>query len=168
MDQNGKEQSSGVLTASVDAAVALILMLIGAVVMWDNYRIGASWGPDGPQSGYFPFYIGLFILVSSTVTFAQALLARKRNREVFVHMEQLKTVLMVLIPSLVYVLGIQLVGIYVASTVFIALFMLIMGKYGWLKTAVVSIGVSAAFFWLFEIEFLVPLPKGPLEAMFGY
>lgn len=168
MDENGKEQESGVLTASVDATVALMMMVIGAVVMWDNYRIGASWGPDGPQSGYFPFYIGLFIFVSSTVTFVQALLARRRDKEVFVHKEQLKTVLIVLIPSLVYVLGIQLIGIYVASTVFIALFMLIMGKYGWLKTVVVSIGVSAAFFWLFEIQFLVPLPKGPLEAMFGY
>jgi hypothetical protein len=43
-----------------------------------------------------------------------------------------------------------------------------MGKHGWLKTASVSVGISVIFFWLFEAQFLVPLPKGPLEAWFGY
>jgi putative tricarboxylic transport membrane protein len=52
--------------------------------------------------------------------------------------------------------------------VFIAAFMRVMGKFSWLKTVVVSIGVSATLFWMFELQFLVPLAKGPLEALFGY
>ena len=43
--------------------------------MIDSYRLGASWGSDGPQSGYFPFYIGLLICLSSVVTLAQVLIA---------------------------------------------------------------------------------------------
>jgi hypothetical protein len=46
--------------------------------------------------------------------------------------------------------------------------MRLMDKYSWLKTLAVSIGLNAVLFWLFEIQFLVPLPKGPLEALFGY
>jgi len=66
------------------------------------------------------------------------------------------------------VLAIQLVGIYVASTLFIAAFMRVMGKYNWLKILVISIGINVTLFWMFEVQFMVPLPKGPLEALFGY
>jgi len=77
-------------------------------------------------------------------------------------------VLVVLVPTIVFVLAIKFLGIYVASALFIAAFMRAMDRFSWLKTIVVSIGVSAMLFWLFELQFLVPLPKGPLEAMFGY
>ena len=75
---------------------------------------------------------------------------------------------MVLLPTIVYVLATQFVGIYVASTIFIAAFMRVMDKRSWLKVILISLGVSAALFWLFEIQFMVPLPKGPLEALLGY
>ena len=45
---------------------------------------------------------------------------------------------------------------------------IINGRYGWLLTAAVSVGVPLVFFLVFERWFLVPLPKGPLEAMFGF
>jgi hypothetical protein len=80
----------------------------------------------------------------------------------------LKPVLLVLLPTALYVLAIQLIGIYVSSALFIGGFMRIMGRYGWGKTLLVSVGFSAVLFWLFEVQFLVPLPKGPLEEMFGY
>ena len=76
--------------------------------------------------------------------------------------------LLVLVPTIVYVLAIQLIGIYVASALFIAAFMRVMDKYSWLKTLVISIGVNVTLFWMFEVQFMVPLPKGPLEALFGY
>ena len=98
----------------------------------------------------------------------QWLFSKKRNSDVFVSGAKFRPVLMVLIPTTAYVLAIQLLGIYVASTLFIAAFMRVMDKYGWVKTALVSIGVNATLFWLFEVQFLVPLPKGPLEALFGY
>lgn len=154
--------------SQVDAAVAIVIMLFGALVVYSNYQLGASWGSDGPESGYFPFYIGLFILVSSGVTLYQALFGPKRNSEEFVEPARFKLVITVLIPTMVYVLAINFLGIYVASTLFIAAFMMWLGKYGFAKTALVSVGVSAVFFWLFEVQFLVALPKGPLEAYFGY
>jgi uncharacterized membrane protein (DUF4010 family) len=65
-------------------------------------------------------------------------------------------------------LAIQLIGIYAASAIFIAAFMRVMDKYSWLKTAAVGAGVSVTMFWMFEVWFMVPLPKGPIEALFGY
>jgi hypothetical protein len=77
-------------------------------------------------------------------------------------------VLLVLLPTLLFVLAIEFIGIYVASALFIGAFMRVMDKYSWVKTLAISIGTSLVLFWLFEIQFLVPLPKGPLEALFGY
>jgi hypothetical protein len=75
---------------------------------------------------------------------------------------------MVLAPTAIYVLVIQFLGIYVASTLFIGVFMRVLGKISWVKTVLVSVLVSVLLFWMFEVEFMVPLPKGPLEAYFGY
>ncbi|HLQ27514.1 MAG TPA: tripartite tricarboxylate transporter TctB family protein [Acidiferrobacterales bacterium] len=160
--------TKGLSIGMVDAIAAAVLFIVGAVMMVDNYQRGAGWAIDGPGAGYFPFRVGLIISISAAVIFIQSLFGKERNAAIFVRKEQLKPVLMVLVPTGVYVLAIQLIGIYIASAVFIASFMRIMGKYGWLKIALVSVGVSAIFFWLFEVLFLVPLPKGPLETWFGY
>ena len=155
-------------TVVVDLAVAVVIFLLGALVAWDSYRLGASWGSDGPQSGYFPFYIGLLICGSSAVVLVQAFARLKRDAQVFVEREQLRQVLIILLPSTVYVLGIEFAGIYVSSAVFICLFMRIIGRYTWLRSVVVGAAVSLVAFPVFEIWFMIPLPKGPLEALLGY
>ena len=130
-------------------------------------RLGARWAEDGPQAGYFPFYIGLLLCVSAAVNFVAALLSKRDAEKIFVHLEQLKPVLAVLIPAAVYVGVISWVGIYVASTLYIALFMRWLGKYVWWKVASVSVGTMVTFFLIFEVWFKVPLPKGPLETLLG-
>jgi hypothetical protein len=149
-----------------EAIVAVLLVAGGALVIYDSLRLGARWGSDGPQAGYFPFYIGLLLCISGAVNLFRAL--RDPYVRTFLTGEQGRQVLLVLIPLAVYVGLIQWLGIYVASTIYIAVFMMWLGKYKWLKTAVVSIGVSAAFFLMFEIWFKVPLIKGPLETALGF
>jgi hypothetical protein len=83
----------------------------------------------------------------------------------FVEWGQLKLVLSVLVPAVVYVLAVQLVGMYVASAVYIMLFMRWLGHYSWVKSAAIGFGVSAAIFVLFEIWFKVPLFKGAYDAL---
>ena len=130
-------------------------------------RLGARWAEDGPQAGYFPFYVGLLVCVSALVNFVIALLNRKNPEREFVQLDKLKLVLAVLVPAMIYVALISWIGIYVASVIFIAFFMRWLGKYAWWKVAVVSVGVMVAFFLIFEVWFLVPLPKGPVENLLG-
>lgn len=153
---------------AIEAITAAILFLVGVVMMIDNHRIGAGWAPDGPESGYFPFRIGVILCIASVVVLLRSLFGKERKREIFVHRKKFKLVLLVLLPTLLYVLAIEFIGIYVASTLFIGAFMRVMDKYSWAKTLVISFGTSLVLFWLFEMQFLVPLPKGPLEALFGY
>jgi putative tricarboxylic transport membrane protein len=152
---------------TMEIAVTLIFLLFGFVVCWDSWRIGARWGSDGPQAGYFPFYIGLIINFCSLITLVQALRIKPADNEPFVLRGQLKMVVLVMVPTVIYVALINWLGIYVASTVYIALFMWWLGKYSWVKYVPVSLGVSIAFFLMFEIWFKVPLPKGPLESALG-
>jgi hypothetical protein len=151
---------------SAEIAVAALFLLLGAIVVYDSVRLGARWGEDGPQAGYFPFYIAVFVCLSSAINLALALLKKGEDRA-FVGVGQLKLVLAVLVPSILYVGLVGWLGIYVASAVFVAFFMRWLGKYPWWKVAAVSVGNSVVFFLIFEMWFKVPLPKGPLEKLLG-
>ena len=164
------EQSGGraaFRTKSAELAVAAGFFVLGAIVIYDSLRLGMRWIADGPQPGYFPFYLGVIICISSALTFVIALRMPEERNKTFVERGQLKLVLSVLLPSMVYVGLVGWLGIYVSAVLFIALFMRWLGKYDWWKVVLVSLGTSVVFFVIFERWFLVPLPKGPLEALLG-
>lgn len=152
---------------TAEIVVAALFMVLSAIVMVDSLRLGAKWGSDGPQAGYFPFYVGLLMFLASVVNLLYATLGKSFRNKPFVEVGQLVLVMKVLVPTAVYVAIIDWAGIYVASTIFIAFFMRWLGKYPWWKVAAVSIGNSVVFFVVFEEWFKVPLPKGPLEAALG-
>jgi hypothetical protein len=151
--------------STVDCVVSALLVLIGIVVIVEARRLGSGWTSDGPGPGYFPFYIGLILAVSGAGIFVQSIRARSADSEVFVDSVQMKRVLQVLLPSALYVAAIVLLGLYVASALFIALFMIILGKYPVLRSVVVGVAINAMFFFMFEVWFKVPLYKGTLDPL---
>ena len=155
---------------TVDAVVAAVIFVVGVVVIVQARALGAEWASDGPGSGYFPFYIGLILCIASAGILYQAVLSKKRDTRAFVDREQFVRVLSVFVPAIFYVVVIAFVGIYVASAIYIAVFMIILGKYPAWKAAVIGVLVSAAFFAMFEVWFKVPLYKGTLHplAFLGY
>ena len=165
---NNSNQESAISIRAMDIITSLVFLAIAITVMVGSLKLGASWGADGPEAGYFPFYISLIILLSSTVTLYQAAIVNKHKKtESFVEKEPLKQVMAVLLPAIVFVLGVQLIGIYVSSALYIAIFMVWLGKYPIWKAIAVSVGVSVALYLMFEFWFQVPLPHGswfnPLE-----
>ncbi len=160
---NNSSEDAAISMRAMDIITALLFLAVGLIVMVGSLKLGASWGADGPEAGYFPFYISLIIMLSSTVTLYQAAIVnRKKKKESFVDSEPLKQVMAVLLPAIVFVLGVQLIGIYVASALYIAIFMVWLGKYPIWKAVAVSVGVSAALYFMFEYWFQVPLPHGSL------
>ncbi len=157
---------------AMELIVAGLLLAFGLIVAYASYQLGAGWAEDGPRAGYFPFYIGMIIAFSSVVTLLQALRNRTpKSAAPFVARGQLKLVFAVLVPALVYVMVIQWFGIYAASAIYMAVFMVWLGNYAWWKGALLGIAVSASVFLMFEVWFQVPLHKGTLYnplAVFGY
>jgi hypothetical protein len=158
-------ERTGVPTFAVEAAVAALIIVMGLVVLFGSRNLGSGWTSDGPGAGYFPFYIGIILCISGAGTLYQALFGKKRNNDIFVDGEQIRRVLMVLIPAIVFVAAIQVFGIYLASAVYIAGFMIFLGKFGKGKSIGIALGVSVFFFVLFEVWFKIPLYKGLLKPL---
>ena len=158
-----------IATRWVELAVALLFVACGAIAIVDSLRVGITWAEDGPRAGYFPFYIGCLLALAGAIVAIQTLLRWRRLAGVsFVSRERLKPVFLMLFPSIGFVILIAWLGIYVAAFIYVGGFMLWQGKYGWLPALAVSAGLPIVLFLVFELWFLVPLPKGPLEHLLGY
>jgi hypothetical protein len=154
---------------AMDIAVAIALVAVAGIVITDSLRLGVGWREaEGPTAGYFPFYIGVFLGLASLVNLARAWVDRPSGERVFVTRVGIRRVLAVLVPFAVYVVAIGFIGIYVASALYIALFMWWFGRYTPVRGLAVGIVVATTLFLMFEVWFLVPLPKGPLEQWLGY
>ena len=158
----------GISTKAVEIAVAAVILGLGLVVIFDSRRVGYGWADDGPQAGYFPFYIGLMLSAASAWLLLRAAFSSRAAGGMFVSRKKLRLVLSVFTPSLVYVIAIYFIGIYAASALFIGAFMYWHGRFPWIKIIPVSLIVPVSMFLMFELWFMVPLPKGPLEALVGY
>jgi len=158
-------ERSGVPTFIVEAVVAALVVVMGLVVVQGSRSLGSGWTSDGPGAGYFPFYIGIILCIAGAGILFQSLVGKGKNTEIFVDNEQLKRVLSVLLPALVYVGAVQFLGLYLASAIYIALFMVYLGKYSWVKSVIASLVVITLFFFMFEVWFKVPLFKGTLDPL---
>lgn len=167
---NAPEEASLASNRVLEIVVALALMTVSAIIIYDSIRLGFGWVEgQGPAAGYFPFYIACVLGVASLAILVKAVLGNSDElRESFVSRVAFGRVLTVLLPAIVYVAAIQYLGLYVASGLFILIFMLTIGGESVLRSICVGIGVPVFFFVMFERWFLVPLPKGPLEALLGF
>lgn len=168
MSEKPEASGQSVGTRWPELIVAAVLMLLAVLVIVDSLRVGTGWAEDGPRSGYFPFYIGVLLLLSSGSVLVGQLLKWRGEDSEFAKRTQIALVIAVLVPMAVYVGLIALIGIYLASLALIAYFMRRHGRYGWLLTGSVAVGVPLFFFIVFERWFLVPLPKGPIENLLGF
>jgi hypothetical protein len=172
MSHSNQEAEAGTPLATnrtLDIVVSLLFIALASVFMFDSWKVGIGWlEGQGPASGFFPFYVSLFMGLASMVNLQRALArAEPDGEETFVASLQFMRVLMVLVPTLLYVLAIQYLGIYVSSAIFITLFLAVSRSPLW-QVAVVGVGTAFVLFMMFEVWFLVPLPKGPLEAALGF
>ena len=149
-----------------DALTAAVLMLAGGVVIFDALRLGIGWGTDGPKSGFFPFWLALLLVVTSLLILVQTV--RSRAAGPFVTRQQLRPVLNVLWPATAAVALMHFVGLYVASALYLGYYMRAVGLHAWFLVLTLAVLIPLVTFLVFETWFLVPMPKGPLEAWLGY
>src|SRR5205085_4113039 len=109
--------------ATVDAAVSLLLLALAMTLGYDNWRTGISWDSTGPQPGYFPFYLSVILGSASVYGLVTSFVSRREVAETFVTRAQLRRVMAVFVPTLLFCLGTQFLGLYVASFFLIAGFM---------------------------------------------
>ena len=163
------DSSPAVVTRHKVELVAYLLLLALALLLgFDNWRSGMGWAKDGPQSGYLPFYLCVILAGASLYGLAVTLVKRSDGATTFVTRDQLRRVLQVFVPTLLFCALTQWLGIYVASFLLVTGFMRFIGRIAWWKSLLTSVLFAAIMFATFELAFDVIMPKGPLEALFGF
>jgi putative tricarboxylic transport membrane protein len=155
-------------TSMVEIVVSLLLVALALTLGYDNWRTGIGWDSTGPQAGYFPFYLSVILGLASLYGLVVTFVARKEPSETFVTRAQLRRVMAVFVPTLLFCLATQFLGMYVASFLLIAIFMRMVGRIALWKSLLTAFLFTAIMFVTFDIAFDVIMPKGPLEAAFGY
>jgi hypothetical protein len=160
------EMATGVATAAIG-----LVAVVGAV------ELGHRWEESGPQSGYFPFYVGTILIAASLWNLGRAYV---RHREALAHSqatgeieepflarEPLHRIGRFLAALLAFVVLTVSLGIYVGSTLYIAWSAWRQG--GYRLTSAVGIGLlfAVSLYLVFEVAFRVPLLKGPIEPLLG-
>ncbi len=169
-DPTAPEDDSPAVTSAgtVDVVVSLLLLALAVALGYDNWKTGIGWDSTGPEPGYFPFYLSVILAGASLYGLGAAYLSRREAAETFVTRAQLRRVMAVFVPTLLFCLVTQFLGLYVASFLLISGFMRIVGKIALWKSLVTAFLFTALMFVTFDIAFDVIMPKGPLEAAFGY
>jgi hypothetical protein len=169
-DPTAPEPDSPPVTSNrvVNAVVMVMLLALAVLLGYDNWRTGMSWEATGPQAGYMPFYLSIILGGAAVYGFATSFSASEEARDAFVSWAQLRRVLQVLVPTFLFVLGTAWLGLYVSSFFLISGFMWTIGRIALWKSVLTAFIFTAAMFFTFQIAFDVIMPKGPLEAFFGY
>jgi hypothetical protein len=152
---------------TMEVVTGCVTALAGAVISYGALEFGIGWDDAGPQPGYFPFYIGLLIILGSLGVMAQAFTQHRHSTQIFLNSEQAGRIVSFAGPMVAFVVLCVLLGLYVAMTVYLFAVMTIQGRFKIPLAALVSIGTAVAFYVVMEIWFQVPLLKGPVEAMLG-
>jgi hypothetical protein len=153
---------------SVNVVVYLLLLGLSVLLGYDNWRTGMGWAPDGPQPGYFPFYLSVMMGAASIYGLGATLWSAAATDEAFVTRDQFRRVMQVFVPTLLFCLLTQWLGLYVASFLLVSGFMSIIGRIALWKSLLTAAVFSIGMFIVFDVAFDVIMPKGPLEAFFGY
>ena len=154
-------------TRTIDVTVSLLLLALAGTLGFDNWRTGISWDSTGPQSGYFPFYLSVILAGASLYGIIAAFLSRHEAAETCVTRAQLRRVLLVFVPTMLFCLAVQYLGLYVASFCLIAAFMRLVGKIALWKSLLTAFLFTAIMFVTFDVAFDVIMPKGPIERALG-
>ena len=155
-------------TGVVDVVVSLLLLVLARR---SAGTIGAREPPGirpGRSLAIFRSISRVILGGASLYGLVAAFLSRREASETFVTRAQLRRVMAVFVPTLLFCLAMQFLGLYVASFLLIAGFMRLVGKIALWKSLLTAFVFTAVMFVTFDVAFDVIMPKGPLEAAFGH
>jgi len=145
-----------------DIIVALGMMLVGIIALGDGIRLGFGWGISGPKAGFFPFYMGLGILICTVFIVITAVKTYRKDGpgKPLIPEGGLTRILWILIPAIGVFLLTELIGLHLATVFYLAFNIRVLGKMSWVKVVLLSVLVPLSMYIVFDKVFLIPLPEG--------
>jgi hypothetical protein len=146
---------------ALETATALLTGAFGATVAVSSLDNGIGWSQAGVESGTFPFLTGLIILLASLYNLVHGWL---RASGTAVSRADLRRTAALFLPAALYVAVIPLLGIYVASALYLFGALRVQKRLGAGKSLAIALMVSIILYAVFEWAFQVSLPHGALGA----
>jgi hypothetical protein len=151
----------------MELLTAGLTCLAGAVTAFGSLELGVGWSESGPQPGYFPFYIGVLLMVLGAYNGVHAAIAKRGDTELFVERRHAIRLVTFVGPMVAFVVITIFLGLYVGAALYLFYVAWRQGGYRPHFAALLGVGFSLALFVVFELIFQVPLLKGPLEPLLG-
>jgi hypothetical protein len=152
---------------SLEIVVALLATGFGAAIIWGALEFDIGWDDRGPATGYFPFWVGVVVVIGGLGAFLEGLVRWKARAIPALTSGQFRRALVFLIPLVGFLIVTSVLGLYVGMTLYLLAVMIAQGGYRAPAAIGVSVGTALFFFIVFEKLLKVSLMKGPLEAWLG-
>jgi hypothetical protein len=150
-----------------EIACGLTLFSLGLLVLWESLTLKIGWGINGPEAGFFPFWLATGLVLSSAAITVRAVSTRQLGAKPFIARSGIISVLKVALPACAMVVLTESIGLYPAALIYLAVYMRWIGKHSWGVTALVSIAVPLCSYFIFDKWFLIPMPKGRWQWISG-
>ncbi len=145
--------------AEILTATGFLVFALAVVVQ--ARAVGSGWSAGQPQSGFFPYWIGLALGVCGAVVLGQVLIGEGRSAHAFFdNRTGLLSVLKVSLTGIGMLVLTYVVGFYTAALVYVFAYTRFVGRHSWLASVVLSVVVSFGSFYLFERVLAILLPRG--------
>jgi putative tricarboxylic transport membrane protein len=144
-----------------DIVLALLLFVLAVLVAWESLKLDIGWGLNGPEGGFFPFWLAVGLAICGLVIMARAVRSTAPAlRQPLVRPGGWVPILKVSLPALAMVTLTEMIGLYPAAALYIGFYMRWIGRHHWLLVLTVSLGVPLGSYVIFDKWFLIPMPKG--------
>lgn len=149
---------------TADIVTGAIIMAFGLLVVFDSVRLGFGWEENGPQAGFYPFVMGMIMVIGCIIIIIQAIQRKgvAKSDKPFIPREAVKPVLQVVIPATMMVAATEYIGLYLAAAIYMGIYMRWIGKHSWKTVLPITLIVPSVTWYVFEKLFLIPMPQGSL------
>jgi putative tricarboxylic transport membrane protein len=151
---------------TAEVAFALLLLSFGGFIALGAKELETGWGSSGPEAGYFPFRVGILIMLAAAAVLVQQVL-RGTDGGHLISRSAAANVLTFVAPLALLIAAIPSIGFYLAAAAYLLVAVFLIGRVRLSVALSVSCAVPLGLFLLFEFVFRTPLPKGPLGPWLG-
>jgi type IV secretory pathway VirB2 component (pilin) len=145
-----------------DRITAVVLLAFSLAFAAGGLKYYPYWGEGGPGSGFLPAWLGGVMAALAALMLLRRPRAADADVDWVPHGEGARRVLALLAASVAYVAALNLVGMIIASALYLAFVMRYFERHAWWVIALVTF-LAAAANWLVFVHWLkVPFPVSPL------
>lgn len=145
-----------------ELGTCLVLLGLGALLLWEAIKLGSGWGVSGPDAGFFPFAMTSLMLLGTLAVLYRDVYLEPNNEPFFEVQEEVTDLLKVGLPIFAVVFLIQYLGLYLTSGLYLAFFMAWYGKFRWYSALAGGVLLPVSLWLLLREGFNISMPMSML------